>query len=83
MAAIQDGHQNFELELNDKHIDIFIHSVYKCIKNESFLNDILMFLGITYVTLLTLLPKNHNIDSCCLLSMFPFIVFEVLINLIS
>ena len=38
-----------------------------------------MFSGVTYVTLLTLLPKNHNIDCCCLLSMFPFIVFEVLV----
>ena len=54
-----------------------------CVKNESFLNDILMFSGVTCVTLLTLIPKYHNIDGCSLLSTFPFIVFEVSIDLIS
>ena len=42
-----------------------------------------MFSGVIYVSLLPLLPKNHNIDCCCLLSMFFFIVFEVVFNLIS
>ena len=41
-------------------VDSFIHSVY-ALKMKT-LNDILMFSGVTYVTLLTLLPKNHNID---------------------
>ena len=54
------------------------------VKNESFLNDSLVVSGVIYVTLLALLPKNHNIDCCCLLPVFPFIVFGFFfINLTS
>ena len=66
---------------------VFQMLIVSCIQymreNESLFSGILMFSGATYVTLLTLLPKNHNIACCCLLSMFPFIGFEILINLIS
>ena len=42
-----------------------------------------MFLGVTCATLLTLLPKNDNMDCFCLLSMFSFVVFGVLFVVIS
>ena len=42
-----------------------------------------MFSGVIDVTLLTLHPKNNDIDCNCFVLMCPFILFEVLFVSVS
>ena len=52
------------IELSEKHtypefncFRVFQMMIFLCLKNESFSTDILMFAGVTYVTMLTILLK--------------------------